>query len=134
MTRGVPAPRWPLRLLLLAFTAAPLPAAAHSRPLSYSFLHAHAEHGQRGERVDVRLQIAPADLALLGFDLAADPAQSGRAGQWLQRGLSISAGQVACAPLAPKSTAAAPNSSAERARLSWMDCMAPPLHSPPSGE
>jgi len=95
VTRGGPGPRRLLLLLVLA--APPLPAAAHSRPLSYSFLHAHGEHG---ERVDVRLQIAPADLALLGFDLAADPAQSGRAGQLLQRGLSISAGHVACVPLA----------------------------------
>jgi len=94
--------RWPLRrlllltpLVLLALAAAPLPAAAHSRPLSYSFLQAH------GDRIDVRLQIARSDLALLGLDLAAQPMHSDPAGRLLQRGLSVSAGGVACAPLAP---------------------------------
>jgi hypothetical protein len=99
--------------LFLASAIAPAPAAAHSRPLSYSFLRAH------GERVDVRLQIASADLTRMGFDLAASPAQSERAGQLLQRSLRISAQGSACVPLAPASPSASNHAGASRPWIAW---------------
>lgn len=98
---------WPLSATVAASAAAtclvaalaPSSAAAHPRPLSYSFLHAH------DDRVDVRIQLAPADLALFALPPALTRAQRAQLGQRLQRELRISARGSPCSALAAAATA-----------------------------
>ena len=81
-------------LLCATFVPAPERAHAHTRPLSYSYVHA------RGERIDVRIQLAPVDLALLGFGPPLATERLAQAGQQLQRSLQLSTPTGECTPLA----------------------------------
>jgi len=89
-----------LVLLVLLGVLAPAIAAAHARPLSYSFWT------MRDGGADVELEITTADLAALGFD-ASTPEGREAAGRFVEQELLLQVGSTPCVPVGPASFAVA---------------------------
>jgi hypothetical protein len=81
-------------VVFLMGLVAPALAAAHARPLSYSFWTI------RSGGADVKLQMTTADLAALGFDLGM-PEGRDAAGRFVEDQLLLRVGAAACVPAGP---------------------------------